>query len=257
MSSGEPVKRSGGGKKLLLGCLAMLVVLLVACGAGGYFLVVQPIARAQKAQTNMKLIMLAVHNCENQNRELPSGLILPRGSAIGPNTVVHQFSWRVQLLPFMEQRELYEKFDFNQPWDSEHNLKVAAEMPDVYRSPNEPAKTNHTSYLAIAGKDGAFPEGGQEGRRGIADTTDGAGNTVAVVEVQKSGIVWTDPRDLTVEEFAQLMEQGQIASGSELSGTHTWVGMLDGSVRLLPKGLSAAAAKALGTRNGGDNAQLP
>jgi hypothetical protein len=199
------------------------------------------------------MITLALQNFQDQNRELPNGTVIPRGSPVGENTKFQRFSWRVQLLPFMGEKDLYDKFDLTQPWDSEHNLKVAQEMPDIYRSPLDEKGTNHTSYLAIAEGGGAFPVPDEDGgRRSISDATDGPGATIAIVECQNTGIIWTDPRDLSVDEFAELVEKGKIASGTELRGDHTWVGMLDGVVRRYPKGVAAAVSKILATRNAGE-----
>lgn len=39
-------------------------------------------------------------------------------------------SWRVHILPFLDEQELYEKFKLDEPWDSEHNKKLLAEIPD-------------------------------------------------------------------------------------------------------------------------------
>jgi hypothetical protein len=216
--------------------------------------------RSEQAKARMQAILAAVKKFHDDNRELPSGLLLPRGSAIGPNTKVQHFSWRVQILPNLgeEYRQLYEKFDFSQPWDSDHNLEVANQMPDIYRSPYETKQTNHTSYLAVAGKHGAFPDGDEpNGRRSISATTDGPDKTVAIVAVQNSAVIWTEPRDLTVDEFAELIQQGDVAGVAEIKSPDVLVCMLDFSLRHLPKGLPAATAKALGTRAGGDRVDLP
>jgi uncharacterized protein DUF1559 len=41
-------------------------------------------------------------------------------------------SWRVLLLPFLEQRELYEQYDFDEPWDGPNNRKLLAQRPSVF-----------------------------------------------------------------------------------------------------------------------------
>jgi hypothetical protein len=60
-------------------------------------------------------------------------------------------SWRVAILPYLEQQELYKQFRLTEPWDSEHNLKLLARMPEVYRVGFEPAGSTHTHYQVFAG----------------------------------------------------------------------------------------------------------
>ena len=42
-------------------------------------------------------------------------------------------SWRVLILPYVEQEDLYKQFHLDEPWDSEHNKKLIEKMPAVYR----------------------------------------------------------------------------------------------------------------------------
>jgi hypothetical protein len=141
---------------------------------------------------------------------------------------------------------LYDKFKFNEPWDSEHNLRVAEEMPEVFRSLYETTH-NHTGYLAIVG---SLPDPNLTLEHRVTNdlrhtTAEFLQSKVAIVEVQDTGVVWTDPRDLATDQFVELLSQGRLASGAQIRGKQTWVAMLDASVRRLPKGLSAKAAKEL------------
>ena len=40
-------------------------------------------------------------------------------------------SWRVELLPYLDQNDLYGQYRMNEPWDSENNKKVLEQMPAV------------------------------------------------------------------------------------------------------------------------------
>src|SRR5690606_9142573 len=88
-------------------------------------------------------------------------------------------SWRVAVLPFLEQAELYEKFHLDEPWDSEHNLKLLEEMPDVYRHPNRATKPGHTVYQAVV-SDESLLRATEPSR--LRDVTDGTSNTILAVE---------------------------------------------------------------------------
>ncbi|HKB04137.1 MAG TPA: DUF1559 domain-containing protein, partial [Gemmataceae bacterium] len=93
-------------------------------------------------------------------------------------------SWRVELLPYMEQADLYKQFRRDEPWDSEHNLQLLAKMPDVFRVGFEPKGATHTYYqrFAIAGLGDATPAIGEGGTgSGPAGPPPGAGGPGAPV----------------------------------------------------------------------------
>jgi hypothetical protein len=122
-------------------------------------------------------------------------------------------SWRVELLPYLEQKDLYDQFHLNEAWDSEHNRKLIEKMPEVFASPalssGQKAK-GLTNYLAPAGK-GMIFDGTSSTR--FADVRDGTSNTIMVVEVAPdSAVVWTKPEDLPIDltmPLKKLTGQGQ------------------------------------------------
>jgi prepilin-type N-terminal cleavage/methylation domain-containing protein len=59
-------------------------------------------ARRTQCQNNMRQIGLAVHNYHDQFNVMPPG-----------STRSNELSWHVHILPFIEQRNLYDKFNFN------------------------------------------------------------------------------------------------------------------------------------------------
>ena len=102
-------------------------------------------------------------------------------------------SWRVAILPYIDQDALYRQFHLDEPWDSENNKKWANAVIAVYRSPASTAKPGMTNYLTVRGKDTVFP-----GKEAItpAQITDGMSNTIMVVEANDAKAVpWTKPDD--------------------------------------------------------------
>ena len=87
-------------------------------------------------------------------------------------------SWRVHLLPYIEQQQLYKEFKLDEPWDSEHNKKLIAKMPKVYANPFAPklAAEGKTTYLAPVHKDAIFT-GAAEGML-FTEIKDGSSQTV-------------------------------------------------------------------------------
>ncbi len=61
-------------------------------------------------------------------------------------------SWRVLLLPYLGHRDLFEQYDFSQPWDSAKNLRLLDKMPAVFHDPIYGEKLGpFTHYAALVG----------------------------------------------------------------------------------------------------------
>src|SRR5919201_819842 len=75
------------------------------------------------------------------------------------------YSWRVLILPYIEQDELYKEFKLDEPWDSPHNLRLLPRMPATYAPPRGKASKvppHHTVCHVFVGQGTAF-----EGRQGL------------------------------------------------------------------------------------------
>lgn len=139
-------------------------------------------ARKNTSKDNLKNLGLAIHHYAGiHNDELPSGKKNPL------------LSWRVHLLPYIQEKSLYDRFNFDEPWDSEHNKKLINEMPALYASPtSKVADEDKTVYLAVIGKDTAFERGAHVG----LFMPDGNARTIMVVEVSdEKAAIWTKPDD--------------------------------------------------------------
>ncbi len=172
-------------------------------------------ARRMSSMNNLKQIMLALLNYESAYRKLPPQAITDADG----NPLL---SWRVAILPFIEQNDLYEQFHLDEPWDSEHNIKLLDKMPAIYHHPSHPPKLGMASYLAPIGQGIGLTEDGLRFR----DITDGTSNTIAVVEVSPDRVVpWTKPEDLDVDENTIDMWMNPMGAN---------VAFFDGSVRFIP-----------------------
>jgi hypothetical protein len=142
-------------------------------------------------------------------------------------------SWRVLLLPYMEEKPLYDKYRFDEPWDGPNNRKLAGQIVKAYSGAADhagPADTE-TDYVAVVGPGTMWP-GEKSGA--LSDIVDGTGNVIAVVEVRHSGIHWMEPRDLHVLQMSPTINapHGQGLSSEHKGGAY--VATADGRVRLLP-----------------------
>jgi hypothetical protein len=73
-------------------------------------------------------VALALHNYQDLHGRLPPAVVYGEGNR-------PLYSWRVLLLPFLEQQALYDKFHRDEAWDSPHNMKLLAAMPSTYAPP--------------------------------------------------------------------------------------------------------------------------
>lgn len=195
-------------------------------------------ARRNQATNNLKQIGLAMHNFADVYKFFPSGAGCDKeGKPL--------LSWRVYILPYVEQEELYKSFHLDEPWDSEHNKALIARMPPVYRNPNLPETSDgKTNYLAVVGDKAAIRP--KEGT-GFADITDGTSNTILAVEASPDrSVIWTKPDDFSPDDKNPL--DGLI--GLRPNGFLAL--FADGSVRFIGATTEPGVLKALFTRNGGE-----
>ena len=148
-------------------------------------------------RNNLKQIGLAFHIFQDSRLKFPAAYTTDdNGQPL--------LSWRVHLLPHLDQQELYEQFHLDEAWDSAHNISLLEKMPDVFRHPTAHSPVGMTSYLAVTGDDAVFTapkdSGGDrpEGKISFANVVDGTSNTVMMVEVNSEyAVPWTKPSDLT------------------------------------------------------------
>jgi prepilin-type processing-associated H-X9-DG protein len=196
-------------------------------------------ARRAQCVNNLKQIALAMHNYESANNAFPRPAIVGKDGKL-------LLSWRVAILPYIEQAGLYNKFHLDEPWDSPHNMALVKEMPSTYLCPSRRnPEPSTTTYHVFVGK-GAFFEKDQA--TALANITDGTSNTIMVVEAGEA-VPWTKPdSDLPFDPDAKASLYG---AGSPHPGGFNAV-MGDGSVRFFKNSISAEIFRALITRAGGE-----
>jgi len=152
-------------------------------------------------------------------------------------------SWRVMLLPYLEQEALFKEFKLDEPWDSPHNRKLLGKMPKVYAPVGDASKHNRatTFYQVFVG-----PGAGFEKHRALRHPEafpDGASNTIMVIEAGRA-VPWTKPEDLPFDPDAPLPELGGLIK----DGIN--VVMFDGSPNTIRRDAEEAIIRAAITRNG-------
>lgn len=161
-------------------------------------------------------------------------------------------SWRVLILPYLDQRALYDKYRFDEPWDGPHNRKLHDTVLEVFRCPDDSGgkKSTMTSYVAVVGPETFWPGAESVTFDQIRDSTT---FTLLLVEVVDSGIHWMEPRDL---DFATMSFRINDNKAKGISSHHpdvVYVAPADGSVRgVHKKKLRPETVRALLTRSGGE-----
>jgi RNA polymerase sigma factor (sigma-70 family) len=193
---------------------------------------VKEAAARVRSANNLKQLALAMHNYLDVNKTFPPPAIYSEdGKAL--------LSWRVALLPYVEESQLYKQFKLDQPWDSQHNKRLLARMPKLFAPVAGKAIEGHTYYQVFTGKGTVFP--GPKGI-GIADITDGTSKTVMIVEAGAT-VPWTKPADLPYKAGRPLPKLGGLFHG----GFN--MALCDGSVRFVGPNFNQDVMRALITRN--------
>jgi len=202
----------------------------------------RPSARKVSCISNMRNIVLALHQYHDSQGSFPPAFI-----ADANGKPMH--SWRVLILPYLDQKNLHRSYRFDEPWDGPNNRKLHDVVLKIYSCPSRDEKQpkTDTSYVIVMGPQTMWPE--QKAVR-LADVSDGTLNTIVLVEVHNSGIHWIEPRDLHVVQMAPTInpQRGQGISSSHKRGAN--VGLADGGVRYLTNGTPAETIRAALTRNG-------
>jgi prepilin-type processing-associated H-X9-DG protein len=232
-------------------------------GTSGAKSALSPREAAARSQSinHLKQMGLALHNYHATFNQFPPAVIY------GPDGKPWH-SWRVLILPYLEQMEAYNAYDFNQPWDSPKNKKLLEKTPEVYRDPiNGEAKDPYTHYAALVGPNAIFrPDGPKQsgqvklgvGGTSLRDVTDGTSNTVVVTTVDPTRkIPWTKPEDIDVgPKFMGFGKPGGIAASYTFQGASGGKCapflFADGSVRVIGTSITPKLLQGLFTRAGAE-----
>jgi prepilin-type processing-associated H-X9-DG protein len=194
-------------------------------------------ARRAQCVNNLKMMGLAMHNYHSTSNEFPSSIVDKAGKPL--------LSWRVAILPYIEENELYQKFHLDEPWDSPHNKTLIPLMPKTYLCPSRKPVPGETHYRRFAGN-GALMELNKGTK--LQEVRDGTSFTVMVVEAEQ-GVPWTKPE--AIEFKPDATESKLFGAGSTHPGGFNAL-MADGSVRFIKALIKPETLKALITKSGGE-----
>jgi hypothetical protein len=200
--------------------------------------------KRQPCSTQIRILLLSLHTHHDSQGKFP-----PPFTVDAKGKPLH--SWRVLVLPYIEQYELYKKIRLDEPWDSTHNKQFHDQMPTMFRCPactlGDPKRD--TVYCMVVGEETiGVPNG-----KGISwdKITDGTSNTIALVE-RKTPVCWMEPVDVLQEHAYLGVNKHELGIGSEHLGG-VIAGLCDGSVYFMKEDIDHKWLKALLTKAGGEN----
>jgi len=250
-------------RKLAWGTVIAVATLVVMVPLAGAIQQAKEAARVQQCSNHLKQILLGLQNYHDTYAKLP------------PATLI-EHSWRVRLYPYLEASAFYDRYRFEERWDSEWNRtlefrelpgkKLMTETeesglwkinPDassiasgVWQCPSDrDHKSTYTTYLMLVGPSAfGLPSEG----RSWDEITDGLSNTIAVAEYAGHDISWLQPKDFNTETMSFRINDPDKMSISSHHPDGPLVVMADGSVRQLSPDLPLEVVKAMITIDGGE-----
>ncbi|MDR1384043.1 MAG: DUF1559 domain-containing protein [Planctomycetaceae bacterium] len=199
-------------------------------------------------KNNFKQLILAMHNYYDSYGKLPPTFTVDKnGKPLQ--------SWRVLLLPYLENMAIYESIRRNEAWDSEHNKQFHDKMPDVFRCPicTQGNPKSDTTYCMIVGEKALGRTDGTS--QTFYKVTDGTSNTVCFTERQ-TPVCWMSPEDIAFDVAIKGVNQSPDGIGSEHDHCVN-AGFLDGSVHVIKQNVPLDILEAVLTIAGGESKMLP
>lgn len=172
------------------------------------------------ASRQLRSLALAIHNHYSAMKRLPSPLSGLDGKS------PRKLSWRIDLLPFLDENDLYQQFHLDEAWDSPHNRTLIPRMPSVFRVPQSKhqAESGLSTFVLPSNADSMWPA---DRALDFKDIEDGTSNTIMIVEVNDDlAQEWTkpDPFQINMQDPASqlgghFIDKIFFAAGDGSSGT--------------------------------------
>ena len=251
----ERTVRDSEPRRWSVSWIELLVVVSIVATAASFF--VSPsnercVSFRMVCLNNVKQIELALYQYHDRYGTFPPAVV-----AGADGEAAH--SWRVLILPFLDEYALYDRYDFSEPWCGPGNIQLQDSMPGVYRcplflrdvepdSPSYVQRSRLTNYMAVVSPDSVFNDTAATSRK---EVTDGLGNTIMISEIHEHAVHWMSPVDVTPSQLLRDLR----STVNTPSGRHpgcTIVGFADGSARTIRPDIDELTFRGLVTIDGGE-----
>lgn len=179
-------------------------------------------AQVSVSRAKLKQFGLALHSYHDKYDCFPPAYVL------GPDGKPWH-SWRVLLLPFLDEQKLYDRYRFDEPWDGPHNRELQALRPEAYASLLQQSRLNTvTTYLGVVSRRTMWPA---HLSVKLSDVTDGPSNTIQLLQNVGSDVVWSEPREMREKDALARLSQIQSTHQPASDADQILVMLADGAVR--------------------------
>jgi hypothetical protein len=229
--------------------IAVIVLLVFVCL--GWWLVTSrvqhytPASKRSICGNNLKQIGFALENYHRDHGTFPPAYVPDDNGQ-------PSHSWRVLILPYLEERSLYDKYRFDEPWNGPNNAKLGYVMPNVFRCPsfasteaNAAKFQTHTNYMAIISTDSVLSGNTPVALGSVTDPS----NTIMITESATRMVHWMAPRDLSVKDAFNDLHAGVSSHGKGVIAL-----CADGAVRFMTDETKEVDFYGLVSRSRGESA---
>lgn len=247
-------------------------------------------ARKIQCFNNLKQISLAMHNYETAHRSFPLGCIGCRPQSYpAPDFAYLRNSWNALILPQLEQGNVYDQFDFGQPYSSEANRTAASAVLPIFLCPSTSTTSRRGQTTGDVNGNGQWNSGDDlawsdyGGIFGVSyngpylpehlgimlydravrlrDVLDGTSNTIIVSECtgrdETAQSEWANGFNLFDQRFDNPINRSQ---NNELFSDHPYgvnAAFADGHAQSLSQNIDQLVLNALLTKAGHEIVALP
>jgi hypothetical protein len=177
--------------------IGLLVAGVLLVSTVVYMEIYLPLRATHQSASNLAIISIGLLNYHHAYGRFPPPYI-----AADDGTPMH--SWRVLVLPFIEESDIYGQYRFDEPWNGSHNIRLVDKMASVFSSTSKRANGGNTSYFAVIGPETMWAPGRIVTDRDIPNGM----SRIALVEIDGPNISWMEPRDLSETELADAVNCG-------------------------------------------------
>jgi hypothetical protein len=244
----RPPPKTGGMGKVLFIVFGIIGVVVLLAGVGLFYAImrVKEAAGRMQVSNNMKQLNLAAFNYDSANGMMPGPSVDPPAGFPPLSNPGDRMSWRVNLLPYIEQVTVYSQLDFSQAWDSPRNRAHTSKALKTFGDPNDPQDAD-TRFRCFYDNGAVFDTDPKKrvSLNSPVGIPDGTSNTILFVETTER-VPWAQFNEMAYSPTAPLPQLGHPSRDVFL------VAMGDGSVKPIRKTVSEATLRAAITRAGND-----
>jgi hypothetical protein len=245
-SGGRLGGRTGAIIGVLLGLSGALVNTIVYSELSGALRDGRGAAKQMKSFMNLREVGFGLAHYHADFDRFPPAVLGWASAAGTGQSIVEPHSWRVALLPYLEQKDLYKAYDQRQTWDAPANRAVLSRMPEVYFAPGGVAQKDSTHYQAVVGPNTMFDPVAFAAGCPRSEAAEDGSHTILIVEAERP-VLWTKPEDLEWTPGQAVPRLG-LAQRRYNGDEYFCAAFVDGSVRHFSKDMNEQVIRSMTSR---------